>query len=227
LSNSRRNKRSLSLDRKLAVYTLTATAVVAAPQAMKADGITYVPNVNQTVSFSYDPTTGNSTSTPDYTLSLPGTAQSITFSATSVGSFADVSAGAALLEDVNGNPAALAAGALIDPSATANFGTSGKIADPFGKGNFPVNGEAYLGFYFTEADGLHAGWADLTTAGSADGNSRSLTLNSYAYNNVANQSILAGQTVATPEPTSISLIAMGAAGLAELRRRRRKYAEAA
>ncbi len=197
---------------------------------MHAESITYVPGVNQTVTYTSDPATGQH-STPDVILTLPGTNQSIDFAASGIGNTAAVATGTELLQDTDLDPAALAAGALIDPTATASFGTSGKLSSTTaGKGNFPLNGEAYLGFYFTEADGLHAGWADLTTTGYSDASGAvgySLTLNSYAYENDPNTSILAGQTVATPEPTSLSLIAMGAAGVAELRRRRRKYAEAA
>ena len=202
---------------------------MAAPQMMKADSITYVSNVNQTTSYSFDGTTGSATITPDVIVTFPGVDQTIDFSANSFGVFANVSDGVSLLQDLDGQPAALAAGALIDP-VNGTFGTNGKLSSPVtGKGNFPVNGEAYLGFYFTEADGLHAGWADLAMAGTTDGTNASVTVNSYAYENDPNTPILAGQTVAaaTPEPTSLSLIAMGAAGIAELRRRRRKYAEAA
>lgn len=229
MSTSRRNKRSLCLDRKLTAYTLAATAVVVAPQMMKADGITYVGNVNQTIYYGYDPATGTTSTTgQSYTLTLPGTNQFIDFNSTSIGNTANAGNGVEFLQAANGYPAALSAGALIDPSATGNFSSNGKLVSngKFAGGNFTDGTTADLGFYFTEADGLHAGWASLTSV-APDANNYKLTLNSYAYNNVANQSILAGQTVATPEPASVSLIAMGAAGLAELRRRRRKYAEAA
>jgi hypothetical protein len=41
-----------------------------------------------------------------------------------------------------------------------------------------------------------------------------------AYDTVPGQSIQAGQTSATPEPGTLSLLALGAAGLAVLRKRK-------
>ena len=74
----------------------------------------------------------------------------------------------------------------------------------------------------------HLGWAQIST--SVTNNSASAVLIDYAYNdvaydgtNVAESSILAGETITAtaPEPSSLALYAVGAAGILALRRRRK------
>jgi hypothetical protein len=76
----------------------------------------------------------------------------------------------------------------------------------------------YLGFDFTRSGNTFYGWAQVETYVTA--NSAEVELIDYAYNNTPSTPILAGDEASpVPEPSSIALFAMGAAGLAVLRRR--------
>lgn len=84
-------------------------------------------------------------------------------------------------------------------------------------------GQGYLGLKFFIGANAHYGWADITLNPDL-----SVTLNSFAYESCADQSIGAGQTTggatcdsSVPEPHSAALLAMGAAGLLAYRRRRK------
>jgi hypothetical protein len=74
-----------------------------------------------------------------------------------------------------------------------------------------------MGFYFGGPTNPQAGWAEIETT--LNGSQVSAEILDYAYQSVGNTSILAGQT-ATPEPSTLSLIVLGGAGLIALRRRR-------
>jgi hypothetical protein len=78
------------------------------------------------------------------------------------------------------------------------------------------SGFAYLGLRFTMSSQEYLGWAQIAI----DPGTPSLTLHDYAYNDVAGDSINAGDG-AVPEPSSLALFAMGAAGVVALRRRRK------
>ncbi len=70
----------------------------------------------------------------------------------------------------------------------------------------------YMGFYIDDVDGRHYGWADITV-----GQARNeVTLHRFAYETTAGETILAGEI---PEPTTMSLLALGAVGIAAVRRR--------
>ncbi len=219
----RTSANSPSLESKLTAYALAGTAVLAFPHSAKADSITYVPNVNQTVTFD------GTTSSPEYVVTFPNSASTISFHAEGLGAYATVGGGAMLLDDASQDPANLAFGALIDPQATSLFSTNDKLAG-FGASNFPFDGSTgYLGFYFTGADGPQAGWAEVATSYNVgDFPTSSLDLVSYAYENDANTPITVGQTdgstAVTPEPSTISLVALGAAGLLYMRRRQHAHA---
>ena len=72
----------------------------------------------------------------------------------------------------------------------------------------------YLGFEFLSNGQTHFGWAHMTVACCASG-----TISEFAYDTVANQSIEAGQTSATPEPATLGLLALGALGIGFWRRK--------
>jgi hypothetical protein len=78
------------------------------------------------------------------------------------------------------------------------------------------SGFAYLGLRFTMSSQEYLGWAQIAI----DPGTPSLTLHDYAYNDVAGESINAGDG-AVPEPSSLALFAMGAAGVVALRQRRK------
>lgn len=83
-------------------------------------------------------------------------------------------------------------------------------------------GTQYIAFRFlTAGTVLHYGWAEITVTPDVGD---VLTVNAWAYNSVANATILAGQTTAIPEPANavagLGLLALGAAGVACYKRRK-------
>jgi hypothetical protein len=115
-----------------------------------------------------------------------------------------------------------------DPARLATVG------DPIPKGPNWVGQTAYLGLRFDISGQAHFGWAQLSVSGSQDIDCASVptgsmdcgataTLLGWGYNDVAGESIAAGALpTAVPEPASLSLLAMGAAGLGALRARRKR-----
>jgi len=88
-----------------------------------------------------------------------------------------------------------------------------------------VNATNYIGFRFlNESDGLlHYGWASVIVG--AAFNTAGRNVGEIWYESDANTGILVGDTgaaAATPEPSSVALLAMGAAGLLAARRRRKQ-----
>jgi hypothetical protein len=103
---------------------------------------------------------------------------------------------------------------------TGNFGTSNS-SQFAGVGQFQLNATNYVGFRFLdEVDGLtHFGWASIILSGAA--NSQPRSVGQIWYEDQANTGILVGDT-GTPEPSSAALLALGAAGLLAVRRRRQR-----
>lgn len=85
-------------------------------------------------------------------------------------------------------------------------------------GQWRSAGTGFIGFKFNGGAGVEYGWARLTMNGTASGDT--FTLVDYAWGDVGT-SISTGQT-AVPEPGSLGLLAVGAAGLLLWRRSRAK-----
>ncbi len=111
--------------------------------------------------------------------------------------------------------------AFGDKIGSQSFGFSARMLSAaflsLAKGSWD-NKSGYLGFeYFDNAGLAHFGWAKMSvsvTSSRITGN-----LRGYAYDTVAGETIFAGQTT-TPEPGTLGLLALGAAGLALWRKRK-------
>ncbi len=132
------------------------------------------------------------------------------------------------------NPTPLGPSTSVGPSSTFQFGTAKlQWSLEFQKGPWPSypNGFAYLGVEFyigpVNPSDLHYGYIGLsactpdlvgTTCSVPDPSV--IQIQDFAYNTVAGQPIL----TPTPEPSTLPLLALGAAGLAAFRARRKKTA---
>jgi hypothetical protein len=90
----------------------------------------------------------------------------------------------------------------------------------FGRSQWLAAGTGYVGFRFNDGGGFQYGWARIKMDSGAPLNN--FTLVSYAYGDLGTP-VVAGQT-AVPEPGSLGLLAIGAAGVLLWRRQRAKAA---
>jgi hypothetical protein len=121
--------------------------------------------------------------------------------------------------------AALPSGAKIGSSRSF----AGKASMAFGEfgsyfGNWANTENRYLGLEFSLNGQEHFGWAEFSVLA---GPGITGTLEGYAYDSVPNQSLLAGQTSATPEPGTLGLLALGSLGLAFWRKRKSPFSNQA
>jgi hypothetical protein len=197
------------LESQLARYALASTALLGLPAATEAS-IIFTPGPlnggpNQTVNINFNPLID---STIDFSIfaGSPGVPSNIGLSAPGTTQF---NTGLTPLDF--GDPITLAnttafAGSLMKSSTGPTY-------------SFPWGGVAngsshYLGVKFNIGAQQHLGWAAISMQKGVP----SFTVEGFAYNDVAGESIYAG---ATPEPSSMVLFAAGAAGILALRRRRR------
>ena len=124
-------------------------------------------------------------------------------------------------------PGSFTAGVNIDASnlnASSSVGVGNNFAantDYPSYGNFGylsqnfTNNRGFVGLQFDIGASLHYGWAEVTHLGAGQG----ITLHGFGYNSTAG-----APSHPVPEPSSILLLATGAAGLAGWRRRRSRKA---
>jgi hypothetical protein len=125
-------------------------------------------------------------------------------------------------------PARLPKGSPIGSRDSFGSGVIARSRTPQGHwGAFGPPNRGYLGFEFG-ANSKHFGWVALSVFHVGVISSRVNSSNQfgfvglikgYAYDTIAGKTIDAGQTV--PEPTTLSLLALGALGLFALRKRKR------
>ena len=101
---------------------------------------------------------------------------------------------------------ALAYNTLIGPQSSFDAQGDAYINAPWGNAEdmFPA-GDSYIGVKFKLGTNVHYGWILVNSTGGAEG---VITLKSYAYNDVANQSINAGQTTLGLNDATIAQIKM-------------------
>ncbi|MCC6353799.1 MAG: PEP-CTERM sorting domain-containing protein [Verrucomicrobiae bacterium] len=95
--------------------------------------------------------------------------------------------------------------------------STGGIGFDASQSGWALNDTGYFGFKFSNASGTHYGWGQVNIDGSSAGSGYTI-LNAY-YNDTPDAPI----TVAPiPEPSHVAILALGAAGVAAWRRRRRR-----
>lgn len=223
------------LDKRLATYgsMSLALAAVAAPQAAKANVVSYFgPSVTDSVGSDiyFNLLTGTLDASP-----VAGDFQLVDSSShlarISVVDSAHVSAKfAASLVDFSESSPGSSAARLVQNALIGGVGMkfstlNGTLAQatlvpsanfyPFGHFNSPDGGDVsgYLGLEVLQNGTPEYGWADLVVH-----SDYTVTLNSFALD-PSGAPIEAG--VGTPEPSSVLLLAMGAAGVALYRRKRK------
>lgn len=121
------------------------------------------------------------------------------------------------LNEIVGNPLASIYKFQAGPQAGNTITSNGYIgADAF-NGGWRLGDTGFFGFRFSAADGTHFGWGEMTIGNGPLG--QGFTINEAFYESTAGVQIKVGAR-AVPEPSAISLLAFGAAGVGMWRRRR-------
>lgn len=110
-------------------------------------------------------------------------------------------------------------GTLVYKLTKAQFDVRGEDIPPYG-GNWAfANDDSWLGVLFDSNGVQYLGWAQISTQ-MTSGSAQSLITNSSDIESATATLESIGYELATPEPASIALLALGAAGLLLLRKRR-------
>ena len=126
--------------------------------------------------------------------------------------------------DIIGNISQISGGTRIGLSARSNTAAA-FVANSLGSWQAPTNGSLQGYIAFAISDGVSSyyfGYFDVTVSNNGRTGTTSvytLTINGWAYNSVAGQSITIGAPAAVPGGAGLAALAVGAAGL---RGRRRK-----
>lgn len=111
--------------------------------------------------------------------------------------------------------------------SSGNFGSNTLLQNAYPGGIFPAGANAgdwnpgergFLGLKLIVGTDTFFGWADVTLNNLDGSGSGAFTLHSYAYDNTPGTAITAG---VIPEPSTIALLAAGAAGVMALKRRKK------
>lgn len=120
---------------------------------------------------------------------------------------------------LNSSAARLAKNAKIGPGGIDTFANrysslASNRPSSVQVGHWNALGTGYLGLEFEVGSQTDYGWAEITVNGNY-----TITLDSVGYDDSGNP-VLAGAAAPTPEPNSLLLMVLGAAGLAAYRRKR-------
>jgi hypothetical protein len=139
----------------------------------------------------------------------------------------------------NGGAAALSAGVVIGRGDQFRWAGARMVSAALSqssslyfRGNWNNVRQDYLGLAFLINGKTHYGWAEFDVSTSRQTYVVDAQLLGYAYDTVANQSLMAGQTKTTdatpavPEPGTLGLLALGALGLGFWRRHHADAAKA-
>jgi hypothetical protein len=225
--STRERRRQGGLDRKLAAYAMAGGALVAATASDAAAGIVIEP-INQTIGTGLSQTsltvTAGSSDVVNFTASL-SSGPSADLSVSSYG-------GSGYLVEFlgNENPAPLVAGDVVGPGPYYNNAFATKTMASYNTsatGNFANLSNAYLGVFFTDPNiptQTDYGYIGVSVSGvtSATSPSVTATFGNFVYDNSGNPITIAS----VPEPGSLSMLAMGAAGVGAFLAWRKKRASA-